>query len=89
MFLEFVLYVCLAALFVSTGLALYRIIIGPNAADRTIAFDTLAMCFMSIICVVCVLRSQSLYFDAIWILTLVGFIGAAAIARYLEKGRVF
>lgn len=89
MFLEWVLYFCLFALFAATGLALYRIIIGPNAADRTIAFDIVAMGFMSIICIVCMLRSQSLYFDAIWILTLVGFIGSAAIARYLEKGRVF
>jgi multisubunit Na+/H+ antiporter MnhF subunit len=29
------------------------------------------------------------YFDAVWILTLVGFLGSAAIARYIERGRVF
>ena len=27
--------------------------------------------------------------DAVWILTLVGFLGSAAIARYLARGRLF
>jgi multisubunit Na+/H+ antiporter MnhF subunit len=32
---------------------------------------------------------SDLYFDAVWILTLVGYLGSVAIARYLEKGRLF
>jgi len=30
-----------------------------------------------------------LYFDAVWILTLVAYLGSAAIALYLERGRIF
>jgi multisubunit Na+/H+ antiporter MnhF subunit len=80
---------CLLLLFVSAALCLYRIIIGPGAADRAVAFDTLSTVSVGMVCVFCVLWDSALYFDAVWILTLVGFIGSAAIARYLTRGRIF
>ena len=81
--------VCLSALLVGGGLCLHRLIVGPDAADRAVALDTLTMVFIGLICVLCILWQSSLYFDAVWILTLVGFLGSAAIARYLEQGRIF
>jgi multisubunit Na+/H+ antiporter MnhF subunit len=80
---------CLLALFVTAGLCLYRIVIGPSAADRAVAFDTLSTVIVGMVCVLCILWNSSLYFDAVWILTLVGFIGSAAIAKYLARGRIF
>ena len=88
-FLAVTLRLCLATLFVSGILCLYRMLIGPKAADRAVAFDALAAVFIGIICVLCIRWNSVLYFDAVWILMLVGFLGSAAIARYLEKGRVF
>jgi multisubunit Na+/H+ antiporter MnhF subunit len=88
-FLAVTLRICLAALLASGILCLYRMFIGPKAADRAVAFDTLAAVFICIICVLCIRWNSILYFDAVWILMLVGFLGSAAIARYLEKGRVF
>ncbi len=88
-FLGPVLKLCLAALLVSGILCLYRMLIGPKAADRAVAFDTLAMIFICVICVLCIQWNSVLYFDAVWILMLVGFLGSAAIAKYLEQGRVF
>jgi multicomponent K+:H+ antiporter subunit F len=79
----------LAGLLAAAGLCLYRMLIGPQAADRAIAFDTLSAIFVGIIAVLCIGWNSVLYFDAVWILTLVGFLGSASIARYLEKGRVF
>jgi multisubunit Na+/H+ antiporter MnhF subunit len=80
---------CLAALLASGLLCLYRLVIGPRAADRAVAFDTLAMVFCGVICLLCVRWNSVLYFDAVWVLTLVGFLGSAAIAKYLERGRIF
>lgn len=88
-FLVVVLKVCLATLLVSGMLCLYRMLIGPKAADRAVAFDSLAAIFVCMICVLCIQWNSVLYFDAVWILMLVGFLGSAAIAMYLEKGRVF
>jgi len=88
-FLSIVLMICLAALLASGILCLYRMFIGPKAADRAVAFDCVAAVFICIICVFCIRWNSILYFDAVWILMLVGFLGSAAIAKYLEKGRVF
>ena len=88
-FLSTVVVICLVALLASGILCLYRMSIGPNAADRAVAFDSLAMVFVCIICILCIRWNSVLYFDAVWILLLVGFLGSAAIAKYLETGRVF
>ncbi len=87
--LAIALKICLAALLLSGLLCLYRMLLGPTTADRAVAFDALAMIFIGIICVLCVQWGSVLYFDAVWILMLVGFLGSASIAKFLEKGRIF
>jgi multisubunit Na+/H+ antiporter MnhF subunit len=81
--------VCLGFLFLAAGLCLYRIVVGPRAADRAVAFDTLSAVIVGMICLLCVAWRSTLFFDAVWILTLVGFLGSAAIAKYLARGRIF
>jgi multisubunit Na+/H+ antiporter MnhF subunit len=88
-FLSAVVTICFVALLASGILCLYRMSIGPNAADRAVALDSLAMIFICIVCIFCIRWNSVLYFDAVWILMLVGFLGSAAIAKYLESGRVF
>lgn len=88
-FLETTCWLCLAAFFAGAAICLYRLVIGPNAADRAVALDTLSSIFIGVVVVLCILWWEWFFFDAVWILTLVGFLGSAAIARYLEKGRVF
>ena len=80
---------CLAALCVSAALCLYRLWLGPRAVDRAVAFDTLSSVILGTICLLCMRWHSTLYFDAVWILTLVGFIGSSAIAKYLACGRIF
>ena len=80
---------CLAGLFVAAALCLYRVVVGPGAADRAVAFDTLSSILVGMICLICIRAGSTLYFDAVWILTLVGFLGSSAIARYLARGRIF
>ena len=88
-FLQAVSLVCLAALLAGGAMCVHRVAIGPSAADRAIALDTLTMVFIGIICILCITWSSALYFDAVWILTLVGYLGSVAVARYLEKGKLF
>jgi multisubunit Na+/H+ antiporter MnhF subunit len=80
---------CMIVLFLSAALALYRVAAGPGAADRAVAADALSTMVVGMICVISVRWSSALYFDAVWILTLIGFLGSAAIARYLARGRIF
>lgn len=88
-FLHAVCVLCLATLLVAAALAILRLVIGPRAADRAIALDTITMVFIGVICILCMVWGSALYFDTVWILTLVGFLGSAAIGRYLERGRLF
>lgn len=81
--------VALGLLFIAAVLCLYRLVIGPDPADRAVAIDTLTAVVVGMICVLCVRWDSALYFDAVWILTLVGFLGSAAIAKYLVRGRIF
>jgi multisubunit Na+/H+ antiporter MnhF subunit len=87
--LTLVAHISLLSLFVAAALCLYRIVVGPQAADRAVAFDTLSSVIVAMVCVLCIVWDTTLYFDAVWILTLVGFIGSAAIAKYLVRGRIF
>lgn len=87
--IESVAAFCLLGLFASAVLCLYRIISGPRAADRAVAFDSLVAVIIGMICLLCILWRSALYFDAVWILTLIGFLGTAAIAKYLARGRIF
>ncbi|MEX0777641.1 MAG: monovalent cation/H+ antiporter complex subunit F [Phycisphaeraceae bacterium] len=87
-FLHTVAVGCLVVLFVTAGMCLYRLMLGPTPADRAVAFDGLSTVFIGIICLLCILWRSDYYFDAVWILTLVGYLGSVAIAKYLEKGRV-
>ena len=80
---------CLLMLFVSAAFCLYRLVVGPGAADRAVALDTLSAVIIGMICLLCIRWFSTLYFDAVWILTLVGFLGSSAIAKYLARGRVF
>jgi multicomponent K+:H+ antiporter subunit F len=80
---------CLLALFGSAALCLYRLYVGPRAVDRAVAFDTFSSVVIGMICLLCMRWGSTLYFDAVWILTLVGFLGSSAIAKYLARGRVF
>ena len=88
-FLSAVSTICLVAMLAAGAMGLYRMIIGPQAADRAVALDTLSSVFIGIICVLSIRWQSVVYYDAIWILTLVGFIGSVAIAKYMQKGRVF
>lgn len=88
-FLTVVLDICIIGLVISAVMCMYRMVIGPEAADRAVAFDTLNSVFVGIICVLCIQWRSVLYFDAVWILMLIGFIGSAAIAKYLMYGRIF
>jgi len=88
-FLVVITDICLVSLLITAAMCLFRMVLGPKAADRAVAFDSLASVFIGIICILCLQWNSVLYYDAVWILTLVGFLGSASMARYLERGRVF
>lgn len=83
-FLGRALYVLLLA----AGMCLYRISRGPTAADRTVAVDILGVLIVGFCAILTISTGRSWYIDIGIAWALQSFIGALALAKYLE-GRGF
>ncbi|HUG47190.1 MAG TPA: cation:proton antiporter [Candidatus Limnocylindria bacterium] len=78
--------IALALVSVALFLAALRLFRGPTLADRVIALELIASLMVGIIAVISIVGEQAVLIDVAIALTLVGFLGAVAFARYIEKG---
>jgi multicomponent Na+:H+ antiporter subunit F len=67
-------------------LAALRLFRGPSLADRVVALELIASLMVGVIAVVSIVGEQPILIDVAITLALVGFLGAVAFARYMEKG---
>lgn len=67
-------------------LAGWRMLKGPNVADRVVALDVMTIISISLIVYVALLAQRIIYLDVAMVYALISFIGVVAIARYLERG---
>jgi multicomponent Na+:H+ antiporter subunit F len=63
--------------------------VGPSAADRLQAIDTITSLLIGIIIVLAILRQEWMFVDVGIALAALGFIGTLALARYISEGKVF
>ncbi|MFV0284054.1 MAG: K+/H+ antiporter subunit F [Castellaniella sp.] len=68
--------------------AVIRLIRGPVAEDRVLALDTIYVNGMLILLVLGLRVEASLYFDVALLIALFGFVGSAALAKFLLRGEV-
>jgi len=71
---------------VAVILCLLRMIKGPTAADRAVALDTLSTVTTAVLVLLGFIFKRYIYLDVSLVYALLTFIGAVAIARFLEKG---
>lgn len=64
---------------------LYRLVIGPSLADRVIALDGVLLIAMSALAVETARRRSDVFIDAIVVVGLLGFVGTAIAARFVER----
>lgn len=76
---------CLAA---GTACAAIRLIRGPAAQDRVLAFDTMYINGMLGILTLGMRSSSTAYFDMALLIALFGFVGTIALAKFLLRGEV-
>jgi len=67
----------------------HRVWVGPSAADRLQAIDTITTLLIGIIIVLALLQGISMFIDVALALAAFGFIGTLALARYISEGKVF
>jgi len=67
-------------------LCLLRLIRGPSTADRAVAVDTSATVTTALLVLLGAIFKRYIYLDVALVYAVLTFIGAVAIARYLERG---
>jgi multicomponent K+:H+ antiporter subunit F len=69
-------------------LALARMIIGPRAEDRVLAFDCLYLNTMLVVLSLGLIYRSSSYFEAALLIALFGFVGSTAMSKFLLRGEI-
>lgn len=67
---------------------LWRMLRGPRAQDRVLAFDAFYVNGMLLLVVFGIRSGTTLYFEAALIVALLGFVSTAALAKFLMRGEV-
>lgn len=75
-------FVLLALAFVGF---MFRVVIGPSLADRIIALDGVLLIVISVLAVETVRTGDPVFVDAIVVVGLLGFVGTAIAARFVER----
>jgi multicomponent K+:H+ antiporter subunit F len=75
-------------LVIAMGCAAYRIMRGPRAQDRVLALDTMYVNAAILLLVFGIRSGSTHYFEAALLITLLGFVATAALAKFLMRGEV-
>jgi multicomponent K+:H+ antiporter subunit F len=82
------LRLALALLLLAMALALVRLLRGPTAQDRVLAFDALSLDAMLVVLTLGIRYRSSTYFEAALLISLLGFVSSTAMAKFLLRGEV-
>lgn len=82
---EYLYYIILPVLTISTVIIFIRFLKGPTLSDRVVALDLLLTTGIGIIAVYSIHTNQPTFLDIAMILALIAFLGTVAFSYYLEK----
>ncbi len=82
-----IMLVILALMTLSMLLSSIRLVRGPTLADQVVALDLLAVSGIALTSTAAIFYDLESLLDVGILIGLVGFIGTAAFATYIEKGR--
>ncbi len=83
---ENILHIAMIIAMLAVLVAGARFILGPTAADRTVALDALTIISTSLIVFIALFTERTIYLDVALVYGILSFIGVIVIARYLEGG---
>jgi len=69
----------------SLVICFYRLIVGPDVPNRTVAFDLIAVHTVGIFALFAVRQGSPLFLDGAVVTAVLGFLGTVMFARYLEQ----
>lgn len=74
---------------IAAALCIIRLALGPTAPDRVIALDAIGSVFIAILVVLSIEYGKSMLLDVALAFSLLSFIGAIVISKYLEGDKLF
>jgi multicomponent K+:H+ antiporter subunit F len=86
--LSWALFLALGCLTLAMMFALARMIIGPRAEDRVLAFDCLYLNTMLVTLTLGLIYRSNSYFEAALLIALFGFVASSAMAKFLLRGEI-
>jgi len=69
-------------------IASWRTIRGPRAQDRVLALDTLYVVGMLLLLVTGMKTGSAFYFEAAFVIAMLGFVATVSLAKFLMRGEV-
>jgi multicomponent K+:H+ antiporter subunit F len=69
-------------------MATVRLFRGPRAQDRVVALDVVFVIALLAMLVLAIRYQTSTYFEAALLMSMFGFVGTAALAKFLLRGEV-
>lgn len=75
----------LALLIVSATLAFFRMVRGPQAADRVVALDLISILIVGFLAAYAIQAGDTSYLDVAIAYALVAFLGTVALSRFLLR----
>jgi multicomponent K+:H+ antiporter subunit F len=78
-----IVMVCLAM-----ALNIWRLVRGPATVDRILALDTMTINTIALIMLFGISLGTSSYFEAALFMAMMGFVGTAALCKFLLSGNV-
>jgi multisubunit Na+/H+ antiporter MnhF subunit len=79
--------ILMALLSLSLAVTFWRLVRGPSIPDRAVAFDMIMIHLVGLIAMFVVQFRQPILIDAVIVVSVLGFLGTVALARYIEEGR--
>jgi multicomponent K+:H+ antiporter subunit F len=86
--IEAALYFAAACYGVALLLDLWRIALGPDAAARILALDTMVINVIALLVLYGIWRGTAVYFEAAILVAMVGFVSTVAYCRFLLRGDI-
>jgi multicomponent K+:H+ antiporter subunit F len=86
--LTFAFAVAYASIGIGLVLCTIRLLQGPDAADRILAFDTLYINTVALLVVLGIHMRTTIFYEAALLIALTGFIATVSLARFLGRGDV-
>lgn len=82
------LNIALGAVTLAMLLNLWRLLKGPDVADRVVALDTLYINTIALMTLLALRLRSDIFYEAALIIALLGFISTVAFGKYLLRGNL-